>query len=78
MKSQKKFLTAETRGQAESAEALLSVNPVKKRTQTFNPHSHRWIKRDETTGRFCGVKKSGEPWRRVPVEANTPAAALGW
>jgi hypothetical protein len=61
-----------------NAEALLSVNPMKERTQTFNPHSRRWIKRDEKTGRFCGVKKDGDPWRRVEVEENTPVIALGW
>jgi hypothetical protein len=63
---------------AKPPEILLSVNPVKDRTQTFNPHSRRWIKRDEKTGRFCGVKKDGDPWRRVQVEENTPVIALGW
>lgn len=72
MKKRNKLLAAE------SAVVLLAVNPVKDRSQTFNPHSRRWIKRDEKTGRFRGVKKNGEPWRRVRVEENTPVAALGW
>jgi hypothetical protein len=71
----KKPLNANT---AKPPETLLSVSPVKDRTQTFNPHSRRWIKRDEKTGQFCGVKKDGEPWRRVQVEENTPVIALGW
>lgn len=63
---------------AENGDALLAVIPMKERTQTFNPHSRRWIKRDEKTGRFCGVKKDGDPWRRVQVEENTQVIALGW
>jgi hypothetical protein len=75
MKKRKKTLYAEP---SKDPEALLSVTAMKDRTQTFNPHSRRWIKRDEKTGRFCGVKKDGGPWRRVPVEENTQVIALGW
>jgi hypothetical protein len=57
---------------------LLSTTPVKSRTQTYNPHTRKWIKRDEKTGLFCAVKKSGEPWRRVQVEENTPVIVLSW
>jgi hypothetical protein len=59
-------------------ENLLDTTPMKSRTQTFNPHIHKWIKRDEKTGQFCGVKKDGQPWRRVSVEENTPVVVLGW
>lgn len=57
---------------------LLQSMPIKSRTQTYNSHSRKWIKRDGKTGKFCGVKKDGGPWRRVAVEENTQAAGLGW
>jgi hypothetical protein len=57
---------------------LISVSPIQERTQTYNPRNHRWIKRDKKTGVFRAVKKSGEPWHRVEVEANTPVSMVGW
>lgn len=61
-----------------ASSALLSISPMKERTQTYNPKNHRWIKRDKKTGVFCAVKKSGEPWHRVEVEPNTPVSMVGW
>jgi hypothetical protein len=46
---------------------------MKNRSQTFNPRTRRWIKRDEETGRFRSVKKDGKPYYRVPQEWGTPA-----
>jgi hypothetical protein len=61
-----------------SIPVLLNISPIKERTQTYNPNNHRWIKRDKKSGMFCAVKKDGEPWRRVEVEANTPVSMVGW
>ena len=78
MKKRKQYMNTETVKQPDNGSTLLNVKAMKSRTQIFNPHSRRWVKRDEKTGRFCGVKKDGEPWRRVEVEENTPVIALGW
>ena len=36
---------------------------VKDRSQTFNPVTKQWVKRDSDTGRFMDVKKDGTPLR---------------
>ncbi len=37
------------------------------RSQTHNPKNDTWVKRDDTTGKFMGVKK-GEPFKGVTKE----------
>ena len=41
---------------------------VKGRSQTFNPKTEQWIKRDSETGRFMEVKKDGTPFKGVRKE----------
>lgn len=40
---------------------------VKDRSQTYNPKTEQWVKRDES-GRFIDVKKDGEPFKGVTKE----------
>jgi hypothetical protein len=41
---------------------------VRGRSQTFNPQSERWVKRDTETGRFMDQKSDGEPFKGVRRE----------
>ena len=41
---------------------------VRDRTQTFNPHTGRWVKRDTDTGRFLDQKADTEPFKGVRKE----------
>lgn len=41
---------------------------VKARSQTFNPVTKQWVKRDSDTGRFMDVKKDGTPFKGVRKE----------
>lgn len=41
---------------------------VKQRSQTYNPKTETWIKRDTTTGRFMDGKKDGTPFKGVRKE----------
>ena len=41
---------------------------VKGRSQTFNPKTEQWVKRDSETGRFMDVKKDGTPCKGVRKE----------
>lgn len=41
---------------------------VKGRSQTFNPKTEQWVKRDSETGRFMDVKKDGTPFKDVRKE----------
>lgn len=41
---------------------------VRKRTQTYNPHNHRWVKRNAETGRFMDQKSDGKPFKGVRRE----------
>ncbi|WP_168187548.1 hypothetical protein [Pedobacter sp. G11] len=36
---------------------------VKDRSQTFNPKTEQWVKRDFETGKFMDVKQDGTPFR---------------
>ena len=38
------------------------------RSQTFNPKTEQWVKRDSETGRFMDVKKDGTPFKGVRKE----------
>lgn len=41
---------------------------VKQRSQTFNPVTETWIKRDRETGRFMDGKSDGTPFKGVRKE----------
>ncbi len=41
---------------------------VKKRSQTYNPKTETWIKRDAETGKFMDGKKDGTPFKGVRKE----------
>ena len=38
---------------------------VRDRSQTFNPVTNQWVKRDAGTGRFMDVKQDGKPFKGV-------------
>ena len=44
------------------------IGAVKDRSQTYNPVTDKWIKRDTDTGRFMDVKQDGEPFKGVRKE----------
>lgn len=41
---------------------------VTQRSQTRNPVTKTWVKRDTTTGQFKDVKSDGEPFKGVRKE----------
>lgn len=41
---------------------------VRQRSQTYNPKTEQWVKRDTETGRFMDVKKDGTPFKGVRKE----------
>nr|WP_315167608.1 hypothetical protein [uncultured Flavobacterium sp.] len=41
---------------------------VKDRSQTYNPKTEQWVKRDADTGRFMDVKQDGTPFKGVTKE----------
>ena len=41
---------------------------VRDRSQTFNPKTEQWVKRDTSTGRFMDVKQDGTPFNGVTKE----------
>ncbi len=41
---------------------------VKGRSQTHNPKTGQWVKRDTGTGRFMDVKQDGTPFKGVRKE----------
>jgi hypothetical protein len=41
---------------------------IKQRSQTFNPSTERWVKRDTETGRFMGQKSDNKPFKGVREE----------
>ena len=44
------------------------IGAVRERSQTFNPATQQYVKRDTTTGRFMDVKKDGTPFKGVRKE----------
>jgi len=44
------------------------VGAVKQRSQTFNPKTERWVKRDTETGRFMDQKADPHPFKGVRKE----------
>ena len=45
------------------------IGAVKNRSQTFNPKSGLWVKRDSKTGLFIEVKESGGVFKGVRKES---------
>jgi hypothetical protein len=41
---------------------------IRDRSQTYNPVTGQWVKRDDTTGQFLDVKQDGEPFKSVRKE----------
>jgi hypothetical protein len=41
---------------------------VKDRSQTYNPKTETWVKRDKDTGQFMDVKSDGKPFKGVRRE----------
>lgn len=41
---------------------------VKDRSQTYNPKTETWVKRNSDTGRFMDVKSDGKPFKGVTKE----------
>ena len=41
---------------------------VRERSQTYNPKTDKWVKRDTNTGRFMDVKQDGTPFKGVRQE----------
>ncbi len=41
---------------------------VADRSQTYNPKTEQWVKRDSDTGRFMDVKQDGTPFKGVTKE----------
>lgn len=41
---------------------------VTDRSQTYNPHNDRWVKRDTDTGRFTDQKHDNDPFKGVRKE----------
>jgi len=41
---------------------------VRERSQTYNPTTEQWVKRDSNTGRFMNVKQDGMPFKGVTKE----------
>ncbi len=44
------------------------IGAVKDRSQTYNPTTDQWVKRDTTTGQFIDVKVDGKPFKGVRKE----------
>jgi hypothetical protein len=44
------------------------VGAVRQRSQTFNPQTQTWVKRDTGTGRFIDQKADGDPFKGVRKE----------
>lgn len=44
------------------------IGAVKDRSQTHNPKTDQWVKRDKNTGQFMDVKKDGTPFKGVRKE----------
>lgn len=44
------------------------VGAVRDRSQTYNPHNERWVKRDSETGQFIDQKADPKPFKGVRRE----------
>jgi hypothetical protein len=54
--------------EASAEQTLFTDIPIQRRSQTYNPHIRKWVKRDDTTGLFRSVKKDGKPFKRIVRE----------
>lgn len=43
---------------------------VDNRSQTYNPKTQSWVKRDTDTGRFTNVKSDNKPFKGVAKEVD--------
>jgi hypothetical protein len=41
---------------------------VRDRSQTFNPKTGNWVKRDSDTGKFLDVKQDNKPFKGIRKE----------
>lgn len=41
---------------------------ITNRSQTYNPISEQWVKRNTETGQFMSVKENGKPFKGVTKE----------
>lgn len=41
---------------------------VDNRSQTYNPQTQQWVKRDTETGKFMDVKQNDDPFKGVAKE----------
>lgn len=44
------------------------IGAVKQRSQTFNPKTEHWVKRDTETGQFMEQKANHDPFKGVRKE----------
>jgi len=44
------------------------VGAVRDRSQTFNPHTQHWVKRDKGNGQFMDQKSDPKPFKGVTKE----------
>jgi hypothetical protein len=44
------------------------VGAVRDRSQTYNPHTEKWVKRDTDSGRFMDQKADLKPFKGVRKE----------
>ncbi|MGB9928013.1 MAG: hypothetical protein ACPK85_06355 [Methanosarcina sp.] len=44
------------------------IGAVKNRSQTYNPVTGDWVKRNTTNGKFMDVKNDGKPFKGVTKE----------
>lgn len=44
------------------------IGAVTGRSQTYNPKTDQWVKRDTETGKFMDVKQDGNPFKGVRRE----------
>lgn len=44
------------------------IGAVRERSQTFNPKTKTWVKRDTSTGKFMDVKSDGNKFKGVRRE----------
>ena len=44
------------------------IGAVRQRSQTYNPKTGQWVKRDTNTGRVMDVKQDGNPFKGVRKE----------
>lgn len=44
------------------------IGAVKNRTQTYNPKTEQWVKRNSDTGKFMDAKQDGKPFKGVTKE----------